>query len=151
MVAAVLDNSLVPVVVVRGERGGVRRMLVCTAAGEPGKQDVRVGARLARRFGAVVTLLHVDRPAEPTSDAARRHLEQAVATMRAHDVSVEVRARSSRSPAHGILEEARAGDHDVIVMGGSLPGDDRASSPDVTLQVLLGADRPVMVVPFEKS
>jgi len=50
----------------------------------------------------------------------------------------------------GILAEARVGNHDLIVVGSHGPhkrgffGRD-----DVTLQVLVSADRPVLVVPTE--
>ena len=42
-----------------GGAGAFSRILICTAVGEPGKADVRVGGWLARRLGAEVTLLHV--------------------------------------------------------------------------------------------
>src|SRR5438132_1278882 len=50
----------VPMLVAQGEPRETRRVLLCTAAGEPGKLDVLLGAQLARSFGARVTLLHVE-------------------------------------------------------------------------------------------
>ena len=54
-----LDGLATPLLVVQGEPATFSRILICTAVGEPGKADVRVGGWLARRLGAEVTLLHV--------------------------------------------------------------------------------------------
>ncbi|MFO0984703.1 MAG: universal stress protein [Planctomycetota bacterium] len=125
-------------------------MLICTAAGEPGKTGVLVGGRLARRLNAQVTLLYVAAEAMPCSRRERAHLEHAASALRALDVPVSIRIRPARSPAKGILFESREGDHDLIVMGHHGPKS-RAlfASDDVTLQVLVGADRPVMIVPAD--
>ena len=39
----VLQHPDVPVLIAKGERTRLERILICTAAGEPGKSDVRVG------------------------------------------------------------------------------------------------------------
>jgi nucleotide-binding universal stress UspA family protein len=127
-------------------------VLICTAAGEPGKSDVRVGGRLARMLGAQVTLLFVTRESEGPDSLTRSHLDRASATLRAHDVISQVRVRFAENPLAGILEEAQEGDHDLIVIGSHGP---RSRSRrlfalnDVTLQVVSAADRPVLVVPSD--
>jgi sulfate transport system ATP-binding protein len=145
----VIEDAHVPVMVVKGERSGLSRILICTAAGEPGKHDVRIGGRLARRLGSKVTLLYISRETK-IGPLVRAHLERAVATLQAVDVIPEVKIRQSVNAAGGILAEAREGDYDVIVMGGHGP---RSRSlfgySDVTMQVVAGADRPVIVVPEE--
>ncbi len=57
----------------RNER--FERVLICTAVGEPGKSDVRVGGWLAGRLGANVTLLHVSRDSNLALPWITAHLE----------------------------------------------------------------------------
>jgi nucleotide-binding universal stress UspA family protein len=150
-VAALVARATSPIIVLRNAPDRIQRILVCTAVGEPGKHDVHVGGRLARRFEAGVTLLHVTAVESDAPPLVRDHLLRAVATMRALDVPAEARIRPGRSPAHGILDEAREGNHDLIVLG-RLAGPARFQEElhdDVVLRILLAADRPVLVVPFE--
>ena len=143
-----LEHADIPVLVAKGDRQTLKRVLICTAAGEPGKSDVRVGGRLARMLGAEVTLLFVTRESEGPDSLTRSHLDRASATLRAQDVASQVRVRFADTPLAGILEEAKDGDHDLIVIGSHGP---RSRSlfalNDVTLQVLSTADRSVLVVP----
>jgi len=144
----ILQESEVPVLLVKGETESLSRVLICTAAGEHGKTDVQVGGRLARRLGAAVTLLYVARRAAEAGPVARAHLERAAATLRSIDVASEVRVRESDSPAAGILAEAREGNHDLVVLGVHDPGSRSFFKiHDVTLQVIAAADRPLLVVP----
>ena len=125
-------------------------MLICTAVGEPGKNDVRVGGRLARRLGAAVTLLYVTKAANDPGMLVHAHLDRAASTLRALDVPVEVRIRRAGTPARGILAESLDGNHDLIVVGSHGPQSRSVfGRDDVTLQVLAGADRPVLVIPSD--
>jgi sulfate transport system ATP-binding protein len=143
--AQILARADVPVTVLRGQRSEVRHLLICTAAGEPGKNDVRVGGRLAVRLGASVTLLHV--PAgEELSPLARTHLERALGTLQGLGLEPRLVVRRATSAVQGILEEAREGQHDLVVVGVHLPSIE-ARDQDLTFAVLRGADRPVLVVP----
>jgi sulfate/thiosulfate transport system ATP-binding protein len=148
----VLERAHSPVLIVNGDRPEIARVLICTAAGEPGKSDVKVGGQLARQLGATVTLLYVTRKAEEASSLSRDHLKRAAATLRAIDVPTEIRFQQADSPAAGILAEANQGQHDLIVIGSHGP---RSRSlfglNDVTLQVLSTADRSVLVVPAEEN
>jgi sulfate transport system ATP-binding protein len=150
--ATVLERAHSPVLIVNGDRPNIGRVLICTAAGEPGKSDVKVGGQLARQLGAVVTLLYVTRRAEEASALPRDHLKRAAATLRAIDVPTEIRFQQADTPAAGILVEANRGQHDLIVIGSHGP---RSRSlfglNDVTLQVLSNADRSVLVVPAEEN
>ncbi|HVG20878.1 MAG TPA: universal stress protein, partial [Blastocatellia bacterium] len=149
--AAVLEHADIPVLVAKGERASLDRMLICTAAGEPGKSDVIIGGRLARRLGAAVTLFYVTRGSEEMNAVTRSHLERAAATLRSLDVNSEVRIQPAATPADGILTEAKTGDYDLIVIGSHGPRlRRRFGLNDVTLEVLDGADRPVLVVPTDK-
>ena len=139
-----------PVLLIKGEPRPVKRLLICTAAGEPGKGDVRVGGRLARQLGADVTLLYITKHGTEPPPLVRSHLALAAATLRALDVNNTTRIRVAQSPADGILAEAREGNYDVIVLGSHGP---QARSifgiDDVTLQVVSNADRPILIVPDE--
>ncbi len=147
----VLQHADVPVLIAKGERTRLERVLICTAAGEPGKGDVRVGGRLAHRLGAKVTLLYVARGSEEVSPLARGHLDRAAATLKAIDVESEVRIRSAATPIAGILAEAAAGDHDLIIIGAHGPRSrNRFKLNDVMLQVLSTAQRHVLVVPPDR-
>ncbi|HKA37196.1 MAG TPA: ATP-binding cassette domain-containing protein [Thermoanaerobaculia bacterium] len=128
------------------------KVLICTAVGEPGKSDVRVGGWLAGRLGAKVTLLHVSRDASEPPRWIRAHLDQGVATLSAFDVQAEAAVRQAASPLEGILMEARKGDYDLVVIGSHGP---RTRSvigrDDVTIQILDNAKRPVLVVPEDSG
>ena len=124
------------------------KVLICTAVGEPGKSDVRVGGWLAGRLGASVTLLHVSRDASEPPRWIRAHLDQGVATISAFDVKAEAVVRQAASPLEGILMEARKGDYDMVVIGGHGPRTrSMTGRDDVTIQILDNAKRPVLVVP----
>ena len=149
----VLQYADIPVLLIKGTAQRVERMLICTAAGEPGKSNVMVGGRMARRLGARVTLFYaslVAHDAGAETDAlTRRHLDRAVGSLRALDIEASSRVRGAASAASGILQEAA--DHDLIVIGSYSP---RSRSffdhNEVMLEVVLRADRPVMVVPADK-
>ena len=111
-----LERAEIPVLVAKAERAGIEKILICTAAGEPGKSDVRVGGQLARRLNAKVTLFYVTRISGAADSLTEDHLERAARTLRAMDVESDVRIRPAASPAAGIMAEAEAGDYDLIVM-----------------------------------
>jgi nucleotide-binding universal stress UspA family protein len=147
----VLAHADVPVLVVKGERTQIERVLICTAAGEPGKSDVREGGRLARRLGAAVTLLYVAREPGELSPVTQNHLDRAAATLKSMDVEANVQIKRAPTPVAGIMSEAREGDHDLIVIGAHGPRSrTRFKLNDVMLQVLSTADRHVLVVPADR-
>jgi len=148
----VLEESETPLMFVPGGFRPIRRILICTAAGEPGKNDVRFGGRLARRLGASITLLHVAGESESALSIAEKHLERAGSTLGSFDLEPTIRVRKADSPAEGILAEAREGEHDLIILGGHGPHSSSGFSipDDITLLVLRAADRPVIVVPEEE-
>lgn len=147
-VSALLETADLPVLVTKTTQTRAERILICTAVGEPGKQDVQVGGRLARSLGATVTVLHVTRGARETGRLAQIHLERALATLRALEVAAEIKVRTASTATEGILAEAHTGAYGLIVVGHHGP---HARSifgrDDVTLQVLANANVPVLVVP----
>lgn len=55
----IVRQASVPVLLVQGDREPIRRVLVCTAGGEPGLASVELAGRVAKLAGAQVTVLHV--------------------------------------------------------------------------------------------
>jgi len=150
--AHVLEGAHLPVLVTKGDRTDFSRMLICTAAGEPGKRDVALGGRLARRLGASVTLLYVTRAGAEPNQLARSHLDLALATLRALDVPAELLVCHAPSPSAGILEQAETGDYDLIVLGSHGPHSRLLfGTSDITMGVIAAIDRHVLVVPPDAS
>jgi nucleotide-binding universal stress UspA family protein len=150
-VAPLLERAQVPILIVKGTRPAFKHVLICTAAGEAGKSDVHVGGRLAQLLNAAVTVLFVVRGGGPPGSVERTHLERAAGNLGALGVATELRFRAAPSPAEGILSEARDRDPDLIVVGNHHTGRAMFGAENVTLQVLAGADRPVLVVPADAS
>ncbi|HXO21956.1 MAG TPA: ATP-binding cassette domain-containing protein, partial [Thermoanaerobaculia bacterium] len=125
--AALLSRFMTPLLVVHDRQGGqegaaIARILICTAVGEPGKSDVRIGGWLARRLGAEVTLLHVLGEGWEPSALVKDHLERGVATLRDLEVRSSSTIRRARTPVQGILTEAAEGNYDLIVVGRHIRG-----------------------------
>ncbi len=148
-------EATLPLLVVKGARPAIKRVLLCSAGGEPGKMDVVFGARLARRVGASTRLLHVARPVREAQAIAQangadrpwlvRHLEEGRLTLLGQGVEVDTKVRQG-GVVEEILAEAAEGDYDLIVVGGHVPGRQRPGSRDVAAEIVARADRPVLVV-----
>jgi nucleotide-binding universal stress UspA family protein len=131
--------------------GAIRRVLICTAAGEPGKSDVRMGGWVARRLGAEATLLHVARIGGGADPEIHRYMNLAACTLSNQDTKNRTLVREAPRPATGILKEIREGSYDLVVMGRHAPrAKARLPGENVTLRVLNAAQRPVLVVPNEE-
>ncbi|MFB3902027.1 MAG: ATP-binding cassette domain-containing protein [Acidobacteriota bacterium] len=151
MLTRILEKAEMPLLIVSGPFRPIRRILVCTAAGEPGKNDIKLGAWVARPIGAAVTLLHVLAP-HTDNPAARRHISDASSTLASLDIQVETKLLESTSPVEAILNQASSGDFDLLIMGGHGPHSSSFFRPeDVTLQVLKRVNRPVLVVPAQEE
>ncbi|HEY6052134.1 MAG TPA: universal stress protein, partial [Thermoanaerobaculia bacterium] len=144
-----LQRSRTPILFARHAGEPIRSLLICTAVGEPGRNDVRFGGWFAARLKARVRLLHVAAGNEPPPAWVRSHLERGVLTLRALGVEGDSLIAAAKTPLEGILAEAKSG-HDLVVIGRhagrarSVRGKD-----DVTFQVLRSTDRPVLVVPAD--
>jgi sulfate transport system ATP-binding protein len=126
------------------------RVLICVAAGEPGKEDVIFTGRLARHLGANVTLLSVlPKDGSHTQVRARteRFLEAGVRTLAVLGVPAQLAIRSG-AVRDEILAEMAAGGHDLLVLGAPLTrSDGRGALAGVVGQILSeAADRPVLIV-----
>lgn len=156
MLRELLRRSNLPTLVVKGERSAIRHILFCTAGGEPGKRNIIFGGRLARRTGAATTLLYVDSstpaPGIPESNPQApppwiaNHLEEGALTLLNQGIPVQVK-QCRGNAADEILNEAEAGDYDMIVIGKHLEGTaPRQGGTDLTLEILRRANRPVLIV-----
>ncbi|HEY3568467.1 MAG TPA: ATP-binding cassette domain-containing protein [Thermoanaerobaculia bacterium] len=143
-----LESLPAPLLVSQGKPETFRRILICTAVGEPGKADVRVGGWLARRLGAEVTLLHVLPEGATAAPWVNAHLSAGLATLRALEVPSRSAVRPARTAMQGILAEAKEGQSDLIVLGRHVrrPGE-RSLRYDVTLQILADSEVSVLIVP----
>ena len=151
LLAGLLDRPRhTPLLAVRGLAGGppheLRTIMICTAAGEAGKQDVRVGGRLARRLGARVILLHVI-TGTPRALAAQ-HLQRALGTLRSLSVTATSEIVATGQPVNAILDSALASDVDLLVIGQHAPEARlRLVEPNVMRDLVALSRRPVLIVP----
>jgi sulfate transport system ATP-binding protein len=149
-------RGAIPVLFASGDRDRVERVLLCTGAGEEGKADVAFGGRFARSVGAGATLLFVDEHPVPEWEKERIHVEPAWVlehlrrgkeALRARGVSANVEVRRGEV-LDQILAEAADRNHDVIVVGGHVPGTRgrKRVTPDLASRLVQRADRSVLVV-----
>jgi len=147
LLTRILEEAEVPLFVMNGSFRPVRRILVCTAAGEPGKSDVRMGAWLARRLSTRVVLLHVLTPTshEPS---AQFHLARAASTLRSQDIEVSTEMIRAENAVEGIVEQASRNQSDLVIIGGQGPHSHSLfNAEDVTVRVLKRLQCPVLIVP----
>jgi len=145
IVRRLLVAAGVPVLVAAGKRE-IRKILICTAGGEPGKTDVRFSARIARHVRSSVTVFHVLRSASTEQDLLRinRHLRQAAAMFNAYDLACEVKL-GKEPVVDQILREIEEGGYDLVVMGA--PGVYDRESMDPIAKIAGKTDCAVLVVP----
>jgi nucleotide-binding universal stress UspA family protein len=138
----------IPVVIAQEDRQ-LSRILICSAVGEPGKADVRIGGRLARLTGATATVLHVPGQHEPEDQRRRSelHLQQALSTLQTFGVKGDTMI--GKEPfVDSIVEVAESANYDLIVIGASPPGrTPRFLSHDAASQIINSTSRPVLIVP----
>jgi sulfate transport system ATP-binding protein len=100
----------------------IEKALVCTASGEPGKDDVMFAGRLLRHLGAQAKLLSIadGRSNDGDQTDGRRHfMESGVKTLEMFGVPTESELKPGE-PAAQILEEIKLGDFPLVVLGAPL-------------------------------
>jgi sulfate transport system ATP-binding protein len=126
------------------------RALVCTARGEPGKDDVLFAGRLLRHLGAQAKLLTVIDDATNT-EYQRQHIERFMAggkhSLEMFGVPTQSKIRVG-PPQTEIIEEMWKGDVDLVILGAPLPDrDGRVSLTRVVEGVMKNAgDCSVLIV-----
>jgi nucleotide-binding universal stress UspA family protein len=162
----VMEHALCPVIIAKGKVGSIRRILLCDSGAESMSLLNRFTARLpALVEGEVeVTVLHVmsQMTAGPgisgrqlrasAEDLIREHtpegelLEQDIRILQQSNLHPQAKIR------HGlvvdeILDEARSGDYDLVVIGAHRgAGWERLLLDDLARQIIEQMDRPVLVV-----
>jgi ABC-type Fe3+/spermidine/putrescine transport system ATPase subunit/nucleotide-binding universal stress UspA family protein len=139
----------IPVLAWKGNRTTLKKMLLCTAGGEPGKADIRFGGRLARLTGASATLLHIAADSS-AANAITRHLEQGIRTLQAQGVRADLKIREGKV-LDELLAESQAGNYDLIVVGGHIPTYGTLRDFNLANEILHHADRSVLVVPEPRT
>jgi nucleotide-binding universal stress UspA family protein len=152
------------VLIVKGRRLNLDKILVCTGGAEAGERDTELAGRIAALTGASVTVLHVMSQLALCPEAELTDLEETCEELLQSDAREGVHLRKDLQiladlgvPAeakvrHGlvvdeILAEAEVGDYDLIVTGAHIAsGLERFILENTTEQIVLGVDRPVLVV-----
>jgi nucleotide-binding universal stress UspA family protein len=162
--ARVVQHATCSVLLVKGGRAELKKILVCTAGGEPGLRDVALAGHVAGRTGAAITILHVmsqmplsenaylpDLRASAEDLMARQtregvHLQAALQLLGLPTIDRAVKVR------HGfvideILAEVQEGDYDLLVVGAHVArGLSRWLLDNVTARLLEETHLPVLVV-----
>lgn len=160
----IVERAQSSVLVIKGDRQSLSRILICASGTEHGHLPVWAGASLACGARAQATVLHVvdAMPSMYTglekmeetlaellqSDTARsRELKWAAQVVRAECEISELKLRRG-IVADEILRESQEGDYDLVVVGSSRAagGLVRALMGDVTRDILSRAQCPVLVV-----
>ncbi len=164
MALHVTEHAPASILVVKGRARELRRFLVCSSAGPISEHTVRFASRLARALGASVTLLHVMSQLPLAEDALPNDLDASAEELIRHRSREGIHLRHMLDllaaegqvgravVRHGlvldeIIAEAREGRYDLIVTGAHVtPGLNARLVDDLSADVLLAANRPVLVV-----
>ena len=160
----IIERAQTSVLVVKGDRPSLSRVLICASGTEHGHLPVWAGAALACGAGARATVLHVldvmpamyvglEQMEETLAELLHsdsemaRELRWAAQVIKAECELSELKLRRGIA-VEEIMSEARGGDYDIIVLGSSAAaaGFVRALMGDLTRQVVTRAQRPVLVV-----
>ncbi len=160
----IVEQTRSSVLVIKGARPSLSRVLMCVSGTEHGHLSVWAGAALACGLGAQATLLHVvdampamytglERMEETLAELLQsetdkaRELKWAAQVIKAKCDISELKLRRG-IVVDEILREAQAGDYDLIVLGSSQTsgGLVRAFLGDLSRQIVSRARRPVLVV-----
>jgi nucleotide-binding universal stress UspA family protein len=162
----VVEHAPCPVVVVKGEIGPIKRVLICDSGAPEARIIDRATTQLPRLFdgSANVTILHVmsHMSAAPGIDGhflradaeglMQEHAPEGV--IFTHDLAVLAKAgvQAVAKVRHGrvvdeVLTEAREGDYDLIILGAHAgTGWRRILLDDIAHQLVIGLDRPALVI-----
>lgn len=160
----IVEQAQSSVLVVKGERPSLSRLLICASGTEYGHMAIWAGASLACGAGAQATVLHVVDPM-PTMYTGLEQMEETLAELLQSESAMarelkwaawvvkeeckisELKLRRGIA-ADEILREGQEGDFDLIVLGSSqsASGLVRVLMGDLTREVVSRAQRPVLVV-----
>lgn len=160
----IIEHAQASVLVIKGDRSQLQRILICISGTEHGRVPVRIGTALACGAGAKATVLHVvdampamytglERMEETLSELLQsetdlaKELRWATREVNRDCPASELRLRRGIA-ATEILREGQVGDYDLIVLGSSKSrgGLFRVLLGDLAREVVQRAERPVLVV-----
>lgn len=160
----IIEHAQASVLVIKGDRPELKRVLICASGTEQGRLPVQIGTALACGAGAEATVLHVvdampamytglERMEETLSELlqsdtdAARELRWATQAVSRDCPRSELKLRRGIA-ADEILREGQVGDYDLIVLGSSKSrsGLFRVLLGDLAREVVQRAVRPVLVV-----
>jgi len=140
-----------PVLLVPQARPHLKRVLICTAGGEPGKTDIKFGGRIARRARAQVTLFHIQ-PAETSPVVQKRtqtHLQKGQSLLTALGVTSQIKVERGLPVVEGILAEVDQGNYDLIVIGAPAPrAPQKVYWADLAVPIASRVSCPLLIVPM---
>ena len=160
----IVERADISVLLIKGDRPSLSRVLIAASGAEQGHMSVRAGALLACGAGARATVLHVVDPM-PSMYAGLEQMEETLAELLQSDSDVarelmwaagvvgkeckisELKVRRGMV-ADEVLHEGQEGDYDLIVLGSSrsASGLVRVLMGDLTREIVSRAQRPVLVV-----
>ncbi len=162
--ARIIERACSSVLIVKGERSELRRVLICASGTERGQLSVRAGIELACGAGAKATVLHVV-DAMPAMYTGLEQMEETLSELLQSDTGIARELRWASRAVTGecpkselklrrgivvdeILREGQLGDHDLIVLGSSYSASGllRVLLGDLARKVVQRAERPVLVV-----
>jgi nucleotide-binding universal stress UspA family protein len=160
----IIERAQTSVLVIKGDRTSLSRVLICASGTEYGHLSVWAGAVLACGAGAQATILHVV-DALPSMYTGLGQMEETLAELLQSDSEMSrelrwaaqvVRAECEISEiklrrgivADELLREGKDGDHDLLVLGSSkvAGGLVRVLMGDLNREIVTRAERPVLVV-----
>ena len=154
LAVGIIQRSDVPVMVIQKSRPQLERILICSRGGEPGKADVWMGGRIAKRVGATARVVRVLPGEDPRRPLASRdedslHLERARASLESLGVSAEVQVLVGAEVTAVLLGELNAAEYDLVVLG--LPHSTDGFSKGIAARLLAGSEKPFLFVPMHED
>jgi nucleotide-binding universal stress UspA family protein len=160
----IIEQASTSVLLVKGDRTSLSKVLICASGTEHGHLSIWAGAAVACGAGAKGTVLHVSE-ALPAMYSGLEQMEETLVELLQSDTEMarelrwatqvvkaecevsEVKLRRGIA-ADEILDEAKSGDYDLIVLGSSQSagGLVRALMGNLAREVVTRAQRPVFVV-----
>lgn len=163
-----MPNLVAPFIYTPQAHPQLERILVCTGALEYAVSAECWALSLARALGAQLTILHIAEAVHyhyPSADQMMthwqdllnadipqaRHLRALLEQAQAQGLTADVQIRHGNI-VHEIVAAARAGKHDLVVMGSKYSSHSLRGQylPDVTAEVMETLKRPVLVVRAEQ-
>ncbi|MCO6429950.1 MAG: universal stress protein, partial [Deltaproteobacteria bacterium] len=148
IIRRLLVYSRIPVMLGMEAPPDLKKLMICTAAGAPGKGDIKLGGRLARHTQAISTVFHVlaKDAGEPWKQAVDRHMAQAQALLEAYGVRGETKVREGEWQKE-IAQEAERENFDLILLGTSAGMN--YGIADYGIELCLRTKKCVLLVPPE--